>query len=132
AWNKAVESEKEAINPRIILENDLGKFIESQLRERFNESVGEFYLDVDGKYVLSSYEIGAAFDYGKQIFEDGLSFQLTMINKLEANVTQYILDRRVLQKYLWIIKAIERNAFHPVKEESGELKLKIIECLLNT
>lgn len=104
AWNKAVLEEATAINPRIILEYSIAELIEAGLRE-INESVGEFYLDDDGVYVLDSYGIWPEYDL-KEIFTEPLPI---FLDKLDFNIQNNKNNKTILQKYLWITNSIQKR-----------------------
>jgi hypothetical protein len=104
AWNKAVYNENEAIYPRVLLENSIAYMIIKWLAE-MNESVGEFYIDEDGYFVIDSYGIMAILDLNWPI-RDSLNMILQNIHRI---IKASRVDDKILRKYLWIVKHIENK-----------------------
>lgn len=136
AWNKAVLSEQIAVNPRILIENSLARIVEDEMK-KINESILEFYLDIDGVYVISSYNIYPILNLLKENepLKDSKSYYdmyfKELFQSLEYNIEKNISNRKVLQKYLWILNQISNTELHEVKEVADRLKNKIIGILVN-
>ncbi len=118
AWNKAVASESKAGVPRIILENCIVKLIEDRLKA-INESVGEFLLDNDGSYVLSSFGIHSLLALTKTQ-KEAENLYSDIFDRLKKAVIRNKESKSILQKYLWLAKQVE-------KEQNGEIKRKAKE-----
>ena len=127
AWNKAVLSEKNAVSPRIILENSLV----IELKDRFkamNEGIMEFALDDDGVYSLSSYGIYPVLESG---IDQSKILYTSIFNYLEKNIEQNKHNQSILQKYLWILKQIKHDHNKNMEGRTEEIITQILNLLLN-
>jgi len=128
AWNKAVFEESNSVNPRIVLENSIAKLVEKGLRQ-INESVGEFFLDNDGVYVIDSYGVWPVLDLqGVKGFEESYT---VLLRELNSNVLLNKGNKKILQKYLWIANCIIKRQYNEIQSSAIKIAAYIIDLLKN-